>query len=107
MGGWLASLPSGRFPDKRQRARKPTARRHVQHQPVSVRIEGFPPGGRTMARGALVVRAHRMEDATPARAISFRLFERHVHRLALLAIAALGVGMLCVYGAFLTSFSAP
>src|SRR6266480_4707005 len=121
MGGWLASLPSGRFPDKRQRARKPTARRHAQHQPVSVRIEGFPPGGRTMARGALVVRAHRLvdataadslagtahriEDATPARAIPLRLFEGHVHRLALLAIAELGVVMLCVYGAVLTRFS--
>src|SRR5205823_6371246 len=105
MGGWLSSLPSGRFPDKRQRARKPTARRHVQYQPVSVRIEGFPPGGRTMARGSLVVRAHRLvdataaqslagsahriEDATPARAIPLRLFEGHVHRLAQLAIAVL------------------
>ncbi len=65
-----------------------------------------------MARGSLVVRAHRLvdataaqsladrahriEDATPARAIPLRLFEGHVHRLALLAIAELGVVMLCV-----------
>ena len=74
-----------------------------------------------MARGSLVVRAHRLvdataaqsladrahriEDATPARAIPLRLFEGHVHRLALLAIAELGVVMLCVYGAVLTRFS--
>src|SRR5882762_11886744 len=58
-----------------------------------------------MARGSLAVRAHRMFDATPARAIPLRLFEGHVHRLALLAIAELGVVMLCVYGAVLARFS--
>ncbi len=75
-----------------------------------------------MERGSLAVRAHRIIDATrarslgieahgttvdaaPARAISLRLFEGHVHRLALLAIAELGVVMLCVYGAVLTRFS--
>src|SRR5947207_14112457 len=74
-----------------------------------------------VSRGSLVVRAHRLvdataaqslagsahriEDATPARAIPLRLFEGHVHRLALLAIAELGVVMFCVYGAVLTRFS--
>ena len=74
-----------------------------------------------MARGSFVVRAHpmvdaasvhsfaarphRIEDATPARATPLRLFEGHVHRLALLAITELGVVMLCVYGAVLARFS--
>jgi len=57
------------------------------------------------AAQSLAGRAHRIEDATPARAIPLRLFEGHVHRLALLAIAELGVVMLCVYGAVLTRFS--
>ena len=73
-----------------------------------------------MARGSLVVRAHRLvdatpaqslvgrahrvEDAAPARAMPLRLFDGHVHRLALLAIAELGVVMLCVYGAVLARF---
>ncbi len=50
---------------------------------------------------SLPARPHRIEDAAPARAMPLRLFEGHVHRLALLAIAELGVVMLCVYGAVL------
>ena len=58
-----------------------------------------------MARDSLAVRAHRIFDATPARALPVRLFEGHVHRLALLVIAELGVVMACVYGAVLARFS--
>jgi len=54
---------------------------------------------------SLPARPHRIEDAAPARAMPLRLFEGHVHRLALLAIAELGVVMLCVYGAVLARFS--
>src|SRR6267378_7015500 len=57
-----------------------------------------------MARSSLAVRAHRMFDATSARAVPVRLFDGHVHRLALLAIAELVVVMLCVYGAVLARF---
>ena len=45
-----------------------------------------------------------MFDATSARAVPVRLFDGHVHRLALLAIAELVVVMLCVYGAVLARF---
>src|SRR5207302_11491771 len=104
-----------------ERAARPVARRHPQHQPVSERIEGTSSGGGAMARGSSVVRPHpmvdassvhslparphRIEDAAPARAMPLRLFEGHVHRLALLAIAELGVVMLCVYGAVLARCS--
>jgi sugar transferase (PEP-CTERM system associated) len=54
---------------------------------------------------SLAVRAHWRVDATPSHPTPLRLFDGHVHRLALLAIAELGVVMVCVYGAVLVRFS--